>query len=151
MSTGCSQKRPGPLSVCQIRHTLSLMGALERKSPTKPLVWLGDTLDVLRDFPPAVKDEISFGLYQAQTGKKHVNAKPMKGFGPGVLEIVSDYRGDTYRAVYTVSLKKAVYVLHVFQKKAKSGISTPRSDIELVRSRLRRAKELHSQYGSEHE
>ncbi len=75
------------------------MGELERKSPTKPLVWLGDTLEVLRGFPPAVKDEIGFGLYQAQTGNKHVNAKPMKGFGPGVLEIVSDYRGDTYRAV----------------------------------------------------
>ncbi len=98
-----------------------------------------------------MKDEIGFGLYQAQTGKKHVNAKPMKGFGSWVLESVSDNRGDTYRAVYTVRLKKAVYVLHVFQKKAKSGIPTPRSEIELVRSRIRHAKELHSQYGSEHE
>ncbi len=120
----------------------------EKKSLPKPLVWLGDSLDKLRTFPPAVKDELGFGLYQAQTGNKHVNAKPLKGLGPGVLEIISDYRGDTYRTIYTVSLTKAVYVLHVFQKKAKSGISTPKSDIELVRHRLRRARELHSQQGS---
>lgn len=120
----------------------------EKNSPPKPLVWLGDSLEKLRSFPPIVKDEIGFGLYQTQSGNKHVNAKPLMGLGPGVLEIVSDYRGDTFRAVYTVRLANKVYVLHVFQKKSKSGIATPKSDIELVKHRLRRAVELHSEQGN---
>jgi phage-related protein len=66
------------------------------KPPVKLLVWIGDSLEAVRSFPPAVKDEIGFALYQAQTGNKHVNAKPMKGMGPGILEIVSDFRGDTF-------------------------------------------------------
>ncbi len=71
----------------------------EEKPALKSLVWIGDSLETVRSFPPAVKDEVGFALYQAQIGSKHVNAKPLKGVGPGVLEIVSDYRGDTFRAV----------------------------------------------------
>jgi phage-related protein len=120
----------------------------EEKPGAKPLVWMGDSLEMVRRFPPLVKDEIGFALYQAQIGKKHVNAKPMKGLGSGVLGIVSDYRGDTFRAVYMVKLAKKVYVLHAFQKKSKSGIATPGPDIELIKHRLKRAVQLHMQGGT---
>jgi len=104
---------------------------------------MGDSLLVLREFPKAVREEIGFALYQAQTGGKHEWAKPLKGFGPGVLEVVSDYRSDAFRAVYTVKLAGKVYVLHAFQKKSKRGIATPKSELDLVKQRLKRAIELH--------
>lgn len=120
----------------------------EEKPAAKPVVWIGDSLERVRSFPPPVKDEIGFALYQAQTGNKHVNAKPMRGLGPGVVEIVSDYRRDTFRAVYTVKPANEVYVLHAFQKKSKSGIATPTSDIELIRHRLQHAVQLHLERGT---
>jgi phage-related protein len=120
----------------------------EEKPTGKPLVWIGDSLETVRSFPPPVKDEIGFALYQAQTGNKHVNAKPLKGLGPGVLEIVSDYHGDTFRAVYMVRLANKVYVLHAFQKKSKSGIATPKPDIDLIKHRLKRALRLHLEGGN---
>jgi phage-related protein len=124
------------------------MKRLEGEPATKPLVWIGNSLEIIRNFPPAVKDEIGFGLYQAQVGSKHVNAKPLKGSGPGILEIVSDYRGDTFRAVYTARFGDRIYVLHAFQKKSKSGIATPKPDIELIKHRLKRASELHMKQGN---
>ncbi len=79
-------------------------------------------------------------LFEAQRGTKHLDARPLKGFGgAGVLEVVEDHDGDTYRAVYTVRLAGIVYVLHAFQKKSKRGIATSRRDLELIRSRLRTA------------
>ena len=75
-------------------------------------------------------------------GNKHPDAKPLKSFAGGVLEVVSDHRGDTFRTVYTVRLEKAVYVLHAFQKKARHGIATPKSELDLVRQRLQRAIEI---------
>jgi len=81
-------------------------------------------------------------LYVAQIGEKYSAAKPLKGLGPGTLEVVADHRGDTYRAVYTVRFADRVYVLHVFQKKSKKRIATPQSEIDLVRRRLTRAAEL---------
>jgi phage-related protein len=79
-----------------------------------------------------------YALHLAQEGKKHEQAKPLKGFGSaGVLEVVEDYRGDTYRAVYTVKFGNAIYVLHCFQKKSTSGIETPKPDMELIRARLK--------------
>jgi phage-related protein len=117
----------------------------EAKPAQKPLIWMGDSLEKIKGFPPAIKDEIGFALYQAQIGGKHVNAKPLKGLGPGILEIVSDFRGDTFRAVYIVRLANRIYVLHVFQKKSRSGIATPKSEIELIKQRLKRAVELHSE------
>ena len=94
-------------------------------------------------FPKAVREVLGFALYQAQVGSKHVQAKPLRGFGSGVLEVVSDHQGNTFRAVYTVRLAGRVYVLHVFQKKSKRGIATPKRDLELVMQRLRRAIEIH--------
>lgn len=85
-----------------------------------------------------------YALFLAQTGKRHPDAKPLKGFGgASVLEVVEDYRSDTYRAVYTVKFPEAVYVLHVFQKKAKHGIATPKQELELIKGRLKRAIEFH--------
>ena len=114
------------------------------KSGPKPLVWMGDALQTLQRFPEEVKDEVGFALFQAQTGGKHIKAKPLKGFGAGILEVVSDHRGDTFRAVYTVRLAGTVYVLHAFQKKSRSGIATPKAEMDLVRRRLQRAIELHA-------
>lgn len=87
---------------------------------------------------------MGYALYQAQIGKKDVSAKPLRGFGgAGVLEIVSDHVGDTFRAVYTVKFAIAIYVLHAFQKKSKSGIETPTQDLELIRRRLKAAEADH--------
>ncbi len=110
----------------------------------KPIVWMGDSLAVIREFPQEVREEVGYALYQAQTGEKHESAKPLKGMGPGVLEVVSDHRSGTYRAVYTVRLAGRVYVLHAFQKKSKRGIATPKSELELVKQHLRQAVELHA-------
>ena len=78
-------------------------------------------------------------MYQAQAGDKHADAKPLKHLGPGVLEVISDHRGETFRTVYTVRLRNAVYVLHAFQKKSKRGIATPKAVMDLVKQRLQRA------------
>jgi phage-related protein len=111
----------------------------------KPLIWMGRSRKDIGEFPDLVKGEIGYGLDLAQTGEKHDRAKPLKGFkGSGVLELVEDFDGDTYRAVYTVKLAEVVYVLHVFQKKSKSGIATPKTDIELIDTRLKQAQ-LHHQ------
>lgn len=111
-------------------------------APIKPVVWLGDTLKTLKTFPSGVQDEVGYALYLAQRGEKHVSAKPLKGLGSGVLEIVSDHRGDTFRAVYTVRLGERVFVLHAFQKKSKRGIATPQADIDLIKRRLKLAVEI---------
>lgn len=113
----------------------------------KPLLWVGSSLKDLRGFPEEVKDEIGFALYQAQRGLTPRSAKPLKGFtGASVLEIVNDFQTDTYRAVYTVQFADAVYVLHAFQKKSKKGVETPKGEIELVKARLRLAKEHHQEW-----
>jgi phage-related protein len=113
-----------------------------RTESIKPVVWLGDSLRTLRTFPAGVQDEVGYALYLAQRGEKHVCAKPLKGLGPGVLEVVSDHRGDTFRAVYTVRLSGRVFVLHAFQKKSKRGIATSDRDVELIARRLRLAEEI---------
>ena len=111
-------------------------------APLKPVVWLGDSLRELKSFPGAVQDEMGYAIYLAQCGQKHVSAKPLKGLGSGVLEVVSDHRGDAFRSVYTVRLAERVFVLHAFQKKSRSGIATPKADIELIRQRLKQAVEI---------
>ncbi len=116
----------------------------------KPLFWIGSAKSDLLEFSEAVKDEIGSALSVAQFGGKHPSAKPWKGEGPGVLEIVEDYRGDTYRAVYTVRFEKAVYVLHSFQKKSPKGIRTAQTDVELVSRRLKSASEdYEARYGKQ--
>ena len=111
----------------------------------KPVVWIGSTRTDLASFPDEVKDAIGYALYIAQRGGKHANAKPLRGFGGGgVLEIVDDHAGDTYRAVYTVRFSGRIYALHAFQKKSKFGIKTPKSEIELIKSRFKRAEQEHA-------
>lgn len=111
-------------------------------SEKKNVVWMGSSLDDLKKMPEDVKDVFGYALHLAQNGKKHGDAKPLKGFkGAGVLEVVDDFKGDTYRAVYTVKIADAVYVLHCFQKKSKSGIATPKKNIDLIKQRLRDALE----------
>jgi phage-related protein len=91
--------------------------------------------------PDEVQQTFGFALYHAQIGSLHPAAKPLKGFGSaGVLEVVEDRRGDTYRAVYTVRFAQAIYVLHCFQKKSKHGIQTPKRDMDLIHERLREAE-----------
>ncbi len=108
----------------------------------KPLEWVGSSLEDLKQFPRTVQSEIGYALYLAQTGMKHSSCKPLKGFqGAGVLEVVENFDGNTYRAVYTVKLEGVVYVLHVFQKKSKQGIATPKKEIDLVKKRLKQAQE----------
>jgi phage-related protein len=101
----------------------------------------------LRRFPRRVRRTFGQALFDAQMGGKHPDAKPLKGFrGAGLLEVVEDHNGDTYRAVYTVQFAGVVYVLHAFQKKSKSGIKTPPEEIEKVRSRLKEAREDYAQW-----
>lgn len=113
----------------------------------KRLEWIGSSKKDLEALPEEVIDVFGYALYLAQIGQKHEQAKPLRGFGSaGVLEVIEDWRGDTYRAVYTVRHVARVFVLHVFQKKSKSGIATPKPDLDLIKERLkaagRRAKEL---------
>jgi len=112
----------------------------------KPLFWMGDALKRLRSFPEEVREVMGYGLFLAEKGGKHPNAKPLKGCGgAGVLEIVEDHDGNTFRAVYTVKLADAVYVLHAFQKKSKKGIATPKADLDLIKDRLKQAREHHAE------
>ena len=104
----------------------------------KPVDWIGSSYKDFRAFPDEVQDHMGYALHLAQSGAKHEDAKPLKGFGgAGVLEIVSDHVGDTYRAVYTVKFAVAIYVLHTFQKKSKTGSKTPVTDMELIARRLK--------------
>jgi phage-related protein len=109
----------------------------------KPLIWIGSSKKDLLMLPDEVVDVFGYGLHLAQMGLKHPDAKPLSGFGSaGVLEIVEDWRGDAYRAVYTVRIKGAIYVLHVFQKKSRRGAATPNVDMELIRERLKKAEAM---------
>jgi len=109
----------------------------------KPLIWVGSSLKDLREFPAPVQDEMGYALYVAQVGGQHSDAKVLRGFGgAGVVEIIEDYRGDTFRAVYTLRFGGAVYVLHAFQKKSKTGRETPHRDSELIQQRLRQAEQI---------
>jgi phage-related protein len=109
----------------------------------KPLQWVGSSKRDLLSLPEPVVDLFGFARYLAQDGKKHQQAKPLGGFGSaGVLEVVEDWDRSTYRAVYTVRFEAAVFVLHVFQKKSKHRVATPKADIDLVRKRLKVAEQL---------
>ena len=111
------------------------------EQPLKPLAWIASTKKDLLAMPDAVQQVMGYALHLAQCGLKHGQAKPLKGFGSaGVLEVVEDDDGNTYRAVYTVRFKNAVYVLHCFQKKSRKGIKTPKQDLNLIESRLKQAE-----------
>ena len=112
------------------------------KDVLKPVYWIGSSYDDWIAFPDAVQDVMGYALHLAQQGMKADGVKPLKGFkGATVLEIVDDYAGNTWRAVYTVQFKGLIYILHAFQKKAKKGIATPKPDINLIKQRLKLAKE----------
>jgi phage-related protein len=109
----------------------------------KPVIWVGSSRKDLREFPEPVQDHMGYALYVAQRGGKHRDTKTLSGFGgAGVVEVVKDYRGDTFRAVYTLRYAGAVYVLHAFQKKSKIGRETPLRNIELIKQRLREAEQI---------
>jgi phage-related protein len=117
------------------------------ESASKPLFWMGGSLHDVRAFPAEVRQVIGFALWQAQNGGKHIDAKPLKGFGgAGVLEVAADHRGDAFRGVYTVKFDGAVYVLHAFQKKSTKGVKTAKRDIDLVEKRLKLAAEHYAKW-----
>src|SRR6202166_4169633 len=113
----------------------------------KPVRWVGSSKEDLSDFPEEVRRRFGGALWEAQIGRKAPYTKPLKGFGDaGVLEIVDDFDGDTFRAVYTVRFAKVVYVLHAFQKKSKRRVATPKAELDRIDRRLRRAREDYEQW-----
>ena len=124
------------------------MPAYEREP--KLVRWIGGSRDDLRRFPEPVRNRIGGALWEAQIGRKAPSAKPFKGFGgAGLLEVVSDFDGGTYRAIYTVHFAGMIYVLHAFQKKSTRGIQTPKRVIDTIKERLARASEDYRQWQSE--
>jgi len=117
--------------------------------PLKILHWIGSSKDDLKACPEDVKDQIGYALHVAQEGGLHSSSKPLQGFGgASVLEIVANCAGNTYRGVYTVKFGEAIYVLHVFMKKSKQGSKTPKSEIDLIKGRLKTARDHYEQtYG----
>jgi phage-related protein len=123
---------------------------MEEPHRLKPVVWIGSSRKDMRSFPDDVKRAIGFALYQAQVGGKALSAKPLSGFGTAsVLEVVQAHDTDTFRVVYTVKFSGFVYVLHVFQKKSKKGNATPKSDLALIRTRLKTAADIYNYWNLE--
>jgi phage-related protein len=119
------------------------MLSMIEEPPLKPVIWVGSSRKDMREFPDPVQDHMGYALYVAQLGGKHRDTKALAGFGgAGVVEVVKDFRGDTFRAVYTLRYAGVVYVLHAFQKKSKTGRETPRREVELIRQRLREAEQI---------
>ncbi len=114
----------------------------------RPVIWVGDSLKQVRAFPEEVRREIGVALYDAQTGGKSPDAKPFKGVGSGVFEIVTRFDTDTFRTIYTVQIGACLYVLHAFQKKATRGIKTAQHDVDLIKARYKQAITLEKESGS---
>jgi len=110
--------------------------------PLRPLRWIGSSYKDFRRLPGEVQRAFGFELFLAQTGQHPPSAKPLNGFGSGVVELIESHDGDTYRALCTARFKSAVYVLHAFKKKSKQGVKTPASDLELIRNRLKQAADI---------
>ena len=116
-------------------------------SDTRPIIYLGSSRKDLQKLPSDVKDSFAQGLYSASLGESPVGSKILKGFGGrSIVELLDDHKSDTYRAVYTVKFKEAVYVLHVFKKKSTKGIATPKKDKDLIEKRLKDAISHHKNY-----
>jgi phage-related protein len=109
----------------------------------RPLFWVRSSKRDYGGFPSSVQDGFGFALFLAQTGQHPPSAKPLRGLGGGVVELIEDFDGDTYRAVYTVRFAEAIYVLHAFKKKSKRGSETPKGDIALIERRLKDAAADH--------
>jgi phage-related protein len=116
---------------------------MNEKANLKRIDWIGSSKENIADFPEEVRQDVGYALFIAQKGGKSPDAKPLKGFaGASVLEVIEDFRGGTYRAVYTVRFKDVIYVLHCFQKKSHHGIETSPRDIELIKQRLKEAERI---------
>ncbi len=113
----------------------------------RPLFWEGSSKKDFKEFPIPVQKDMGVALFVVQLGRTPDSSKPWKGLGPGVYELVEDHRGDTFRAVYTVRVGDAIHVLHAFQKKSKSGISTPLPDVNLIEKRLKAVLARHGLSG----
>ncbi|WP_066424086.1 type II toxin-antitoxin system RelE/ParE family toxin [Anabaena sp. 4-3] len=109
------------------------------ENPLRPLVWMGDSRKNICSFPEEVRKSVGYALQLVQAGHTPMDAKPFKGVGSGVYEIVKRYDTDTYRAVYAVKIGEKIYVLHAFQKKSKQGIKTPQADVDLIKQRYKDA------------
>jgi phage-related protein len=112
----------------------------------KALVWVGSAKEELKELPEEIQDEFGYALYLAQIGEMPRHAKPFKGHGSGVSELVESFDGNAYRALYLVRYEEATYVLHCFQKKSKSGIGIPPRNLELIKQRLRAAEAIHARW-----
>jgi len=110
----------------------------------RPLFWEGSAKRDFKQFPVAVQKDMGVALFVVQLGGTPPSAKPWKGAGPGVYELIDDHRGDTYRAVYTVRIAQSIHVLHAFQKKSTSGIKSPKTDVDMIERRLKAVLERHS-------
>ena len=113
------------------------------RSARRPLFWEASAKRDFKQFPTAVQKDMGVALFVVQLGGAPPSAKPWKGLGPGVYELIEDHRGDTYRAVYTVRIADSIHVLHAFQKKSKSGIKTPKPDVQVIEQRLKAVLERH--------
>lgn len=109
---------------------------------TRPISWIRAARKDFEAFPKAVQTRCLTALTIAADGGKADIVKPMRGLASGVLEITLASRGDAYRLVYAVKLDDAIWVLHAFQKKSTQGIKTPKHEVDLVRDRLKRLKEV---------
>jgi phage-related protein len=109
---------------------------------TKPVVWVGASRKDFDAFPAQVQAEMGYALYVAQRGGRHAQTKLLHGLGSGVVEVLKAHRGDAFRMIYTVRFASGVFVLHAFQKKSKSGISTPKTELDTVLRRLRDAERI---------
>jgi phage-related protein len=112
----------------------------------KKLIWIGSSYDDLKEFPASVCNAVGYALFFAQEGKKHPHAKILSGMGSaGIVEIKENDQSGTYRLIYTLEIEEYVFVLHAFQKKSKSGIATPKKEIDMIKNRLKEAKALYKE------
>jgi phage-related protein len=129
---------------------ISMATSDDEPGKIKPVTWVGSSRKDMRKFPKEVRLTFGQALFDAQTGRKHPDAKPWRGFGgAGVMAVTEDHDGSTYRCVFMVKFPEAVYVLHAFQKKSKAGSKTPPGDVEKVRKRLKEAEEHYAAWAEE--
>lgn len=124
------------------RGTASAAGLEDETPPSRPLVWIGSSKEDISELPGPVKVSFGHRLRQVQEGKMPADTKPLPSFGTGVMELRERFDGNAFRVVHVVSLRRAVYVLHAFMKKSKSGIGLPKPDADLIEARLKRARAL---------
>ena len=122
---------------------------MSNSNDVKPVVWIGDSLKQVKGFPEEVRRAIGSSLYDAQLGDKPNSAKPFKGVGRGIFEIVTRFDSDTYRTVYAVQISNCIYVLHAFEKKSTKGIKTAQKDVDLIKNDIKRRLSNHRRINDE--